>query len=137
MRYPEVAAGGAAATPPMANPTDRRAAASAASAAQEARRQMILGYSIRYAWHTPLQDGGDRIVLAFDRYVTFEEAVERPRVNDYPFTFIEIHLPKGGGQGEGKMALASKLNFDKKKDTVEFESYASEPVRLQRITVEN
>jgi len=27
----------------------------------------VTGYSIKYAWHTPLPDGGDRIVLATDR----------------------------------------------------------------------
>jgi hypothetical protein len=111
-------------------------ATAAASAAEEAQRQMVLGYDIRYAWHTPLEDGGDRMVLAFDRYVTFAEAVERPRVNDYPFTFIEIHLPKGGGQGEGKLSIATKLNFDKKKNSVEFENYSSEPVRLQQVALQ-
>jgi len=121
---------------PMNPPGSNRRTATAASAAEEAHRQMELGYDIRYAWHTPLEDGGDRIVLAFDRYVTFAEAVERPRVNDYPFTFIEIHLPPGGGEGAGKLSIATKLNFDKKKNSVEFENYGSEPVRLQQVVAQ-
>lgn len=140
MRYPGATGSNAARMAPMPqatiNPMAAGRAGSAMSAAQEAQRQMALGYDIRYAWHTPLEDGGDRIVLAFDRYVTFAEAVDQPRVSDYPFTFIEIHLPKGGGEGEGKMALATKLTFDKKKNVVELENYSSEPVRLQQVTVE-
>jgi hypothetical protein len=39
---------------------------------------MTLGYDVRVPGsHTPIEDGGDRIVLAFDRYVTMAEAVER------------------------------------------------------------
>jgi len=47
--------------------------------------------------------------------VTFAEAVERPRVNDYPFTFIEIHLPPGGGEGAGKLSIATKLNSTRRR----------------------
>src|SRR5882672_441404 len=71
--------------------------------------QAQLGNDLHYAWHTVLPDGGDRIVLATDRYISFYEERAQPRSIDYPFTFIELHLPKGGGEGEGKMAVATKL----------------------------
>ena len=45
-------------------------------------------------------------------------------------------VPKGGGQGEGKMSMATKLNFDKKKNAVELENHSSEPVRLQQVKLE-
>jgi hypothetical protein len=93
-----------------------------------------IGYDLRYAWHRPAEDGGDMLVIAFDRYVSFQEAVNNPRVSDYPFTFIQIHLPKEG-KGEGRMAVATRLDFNKKKNAVELENYSSEPVRLNQIEI--
>jgi hypothetical protein len=93
-----------------------------------------LGWDIRYAHQTPLDEGGTRIVLALDRYIGFWEAANRPRTIDYPFTFIEIRLDRNG-EGEGKMSLATRVNFDKKKNVIELETYASEPVRLQHVRV--
>jgi hypothetical protein len=97
--------------------------------------QASLGNDLRYAWHTTLPDGGDRIVIGTDRYISFREQANQPRTMDYPFTFIEIHLPKGGGEGEGKLAYATKLSFDKKKNNVEMENYGTEPVRLNQVTI--
>jgi len=97
--------------------------------------QATLGNDLRYAWHTKLPDGGDRIVIGTDRYISFAEQANQPRTIDYPFTFIQIQLPKGGGEGEGKLAYATKLSFDKKKNVVEMENYGTEPVRLNQIKI--
>ena len=40
------------------------------------------------------------------------------------------------GKGQGKMSYATKITFDKKKNNVELENYASEPVRLNNLTLE-
>lgn len=96
--------------------------------------QLRLGHNITYAWQTPLPDGGKRIVLATDRYIGFVEARDRPRTIDYPFTLMQLQIDKSG-KGEGKMAVATKINFDKKKNTMELENYSSEPVRLNNLTV--
>ena len=93
-----------------------------------------LGYDLHYAWQTTLPDGGRRIVIATDRYIGFEEARNQPRTIDYPFTLFEIRVDKSG-QGQGKMAVATKISFDKKKDVIELENYSSEPVRLNNVTV--
>jgi hypothetical protein len=93
-----------------------------------------LGWDIRYAHQMPQDDGGTRIILALDRYIGFWEAANRPRSIDYPFTFIEIHVDRDG-KGEGKMSVATRVNFDKKKNMIELETYASEPVRLQSVQV--
>ena len=69
------------------------------------------------------------------RYISFQEQANQPRTIDYPFTFIQIQLPKGGGEGEGKLAYATKLSFDKKKNNVEMENYGTEPVRLNQIKI--
>ena len=94
---------------------------------------LSLGLDIRYAWQVPLPEGGKRIVLAMDRYIGFAEARNQPRSIDYPFTLIQIHVDKDG-KGEGKMAVATKIKFDKEKKVIELENYATEPVRLNNLT---
>ena len=94
-----------------------------------------LGWDVRYAWHTPGEDGGHRLVIALDRYMTFQEIRNQARTVDYPFTLIEIRLNKEG-EGQGKLAYATKISFDKKKNTVELENYSTEPVRLTTVKVE-
>lgn len=94
-----------------------------------------LGWDLRYAWEVPGEDGGRRLVIATDRYIGFWEARNQPRSIDYPFTFIEIRL-NAEGEGEGKMAVATQLSFNKKKNLVELENYGTEPVRLQNVKVE-
>ena len=93
-----------------------------------------LGYDLHYTWQTPLPDGGRRIVIATDRYIGFQEARNQPRTIDYPFTLFEIRVDKSG-EGQGKMAVATKISFDKKKNVIELENYSSEPVRLNNVKV--
>ena len=62
------------------------------------------------------------------------EARNQPRTIDYPFTLFEIRVNKDG-EGEGKMAVATKITFDKKANQVELENYSSEPVRLNSVKV--
>ena len=93
-----------------------------------------LGWDIRYASQRKEAEGGRRIVLALDRYLSFWEVANRPRTIDYPFTFVEMHVDKNG-EGEGKLSIATKVNFDKEKNVIELETYASEPVRLQQVKV--
>jgi len=97
--------------------------------------QTRLGWTLRYTNQSPLPDGGMRILIATDRVMSFQEVRNRPRSYDYPFTFLEIHLTKDG-TGEGKMAVATQLQFDKKKNTIIFENYSTEPVRLTNVKVE-
>ena len=97
--------------------------------------QTRLGWDLRFAMRTPGEDGGTRILIATDRYMSFAEVRNQPRTYDYPFTFLEIHLNRDG-TGEGKMAVATQLQFDKKKNTIVFENYSTEPVRLTKVKVE-
>jgi hypothetical protein len=97
--------------------------------------QTRLGWDLRFAMRTPLEDGGTRILIATDRYMSFAEVRNQPRTVDYPFTFLDIRLTKDG-TGEGKMAVATQLQFDKKKNTIVFENYSTEPVRLTNVKVE-
>ena len=94
-----------------------------------------LGYDLHYARKHPGEDGGEQIVIATDRRVGFWEARNQPRTIDYPFTLIDIRLTSAG-EGEGKMSVATKVSYNKKKHAVELENYASEPVRLTTVKVE-
>ncbi len=96
---------------------------------------MRLGTDIRYAMDHPGQDGGRRIVIITPRVIGFAEARNQPRTVDYPFTLFEMRFDKNG-QGEGRMAYATQISFDKKKNTVELENYSSEPVRLNQLKLE-
>jgi hypothetical protein len=97
--------------------------------------KVVLGWTLRYAWAVPNPDGGHRLLLATDRYVTFWEARDNPRTMDYPFTLFEIRLGKDG-QGQGKASMATKISFDRKKNLFELENYGTEPVRLQQVKIE-
>ena len=104
------------------------------TARQPDPHHLALGLDLHYAMQTPLDDGGRRIVIATDRYIGFQEARSQPRTIDYPITLIEIRVDKEGN-GVGKMAVATKISFDKKKNQIELENYSSEPVRLQNVKV--
>jgi hypothetical protein len=97
-------------------------------------QNLRLGHDLHYTWQTALSDGGRRIVIATDRYIGFAEARNQPRSIDYPFTLFEIHVDKNG-EGQGKLAVATKIRFDKKTNTMELENYSSEPVRLNNVKV--
>ncbi len=94
-----------------------------------------IGYDLRAARLDPMEDGGQRILILTDRRIGFREAASQPRSIDYPFTLIEIRLNKDG-EGEGRMSVATKITFNEKKNTLELENYASEPVRLQNVRLE-
>ena len=95
-----------------------------------------IGYDLRYARKNPLEDGGDQIVLATDRYIGFWEASNRPRTVDYPFTVIEMRVAKDG-VGEGKMSLFTKITYDKNKNQIVLEDYGSQPVLLTQVRRES
>jgi hypothetical protein len=96
---------------------------------------MRLGTDIRYAMSFPGDDGGRRIVIITPRVIGFREATSRPRTYDYPFTLFEMRFDRSG-KGEGRMAYATQINFDKDRNTIELENYSSEPVRLNNLVLE-
>jgi hypothetical protein len=95
-----------------------------------------IGYDLHYARKMPLDEGGDQIILATDRYIGFWEAAKRPRTVDYPFTLIEMRVGKDG-VGEGKMSLFTKIMYDKKKNQIVLEDYGSQPVLLTQVKRES
>ncbi|BCS35536.1 hypothetical protein TBR22_A47690 [Luteitalea sp. TBR-22] len=96
--------------------------------------QLRLGHDIRYAFQTPLEDGGRRIIVITDRYIGFREARNQPRTVDYPFTLMELRV-NARGEGTGKASVATRITFDKKNQKIELENWSSEPVRLNEVKV--
>src|SRR5688500_17464103 len=91
-----------------------------------------IGYDLRFARKYPGEDGGERVILATDRYIGFWEAANRPRTVDYPFTVIELRIAPNG-EGQGKMSLFTKITADKKNNTIILEDYGTQPVLLQAV----
>jgi hypothetical protein len=91
-----------------------------------------IGYDLHYARKAPLPDGGERVVLVTDRYISFWEARNQPRTIDYPFTVIELRLNRDG-VGEGKMSIATKITVDKENKLIELEDYGTQPVLLTSV----
>jgi hypothetical protein len=96
---------------------------------------MRLGTDLRYAMNHPGEDGGRRIVIITPRVIGFREARDQPRTADYPFTLFEMRF-NAAGKGEGRMAYATRIAFDKSKKTIELENYSSEPVRLNNLELD-
>jgi len=96
---------------------------------------MRLGTDIRYAMNFPGEDGGRRIVIITPRVIGFREQVNQPRTYDYPFSLFEMRFNREG-KGEGKMAYATQIKFDKKTNSIELENYSTEPVRLNNLELE-
>ncbi len=99
------------------------------------RTSTSLGWDIQYARQEDLEGGGRRIVFATDRPMNFFEVANQTRSSDYEYLIGEVRLGDGG-KGEGKLATAAKVRFDRDKRKVEIENYATEPVRLTEVTVE-
>jgi hypothetical protein len=93
----------------------------------------VVGYSIKYAYHLPVSDGGDRILLVTDRrlggYTNGWKPAGNATPTDYDFTLLEIRLdPKGAG--EGKTSLTTKVVEDNDLKALVLENYTGTPSML-------
>jgi hypothetical protein len=89
-----------------------------------------LGYDLRYAFQTPGEDGGRRIVIATDRPIGFWEAYDRPRTVDYPFTIVQMQI---GADGRGTGTLSEFTKVLASGDNIFLENFASAPTMLTDI----
>jgi hypothetical protein len=94
-----------------------------------------IGWDIHFAAHVPAKDGGERIVLVTDRHMGFREVANRNRTVDYPFTIIELNVPKSG-DGDGKITVATRIIPDSDGRIVTLENYDIQPVLLTKVTRE-
>jgi hypothetical protein len=91
-----------------------------------------IGYDLRLALYEPGKVGGRRVLVVTDRPVGFNEATARPLSIEYPFTVIDMQIPKEGF-GQGTMSIAAKIIPAGR--TVLVEGYDTQPVQLNRIEV--
>lgn len=76
-------------------------------------------------------DGGQHIVLATNRPITFRELWSGTRSRDYPIGIVVLNVDKDG-KGTGTLALACKVKFNKKGE-LEIEHYGIKPLRLANV----
>jgi hypothetical protein len=92
------------------------------------------GYVIRYAYHTALPDGGNRVILLTDKRLGAAknqwQLADPLKPNSYEFTLIEFRLP-AKGMGEGKASLTGSLAVDPNTKSIALAGYETLPVVLK------
>jgi hypothetical protein len=89
-----------------------------------------IGYDLHYAFQTPGEDGGRRIVIATDRPIGFWEAYNQPRTVDYPFTLVQMQI---GADGRGTGTLSEFTKVIAYENNIFLENFANAPVMLTEI----
>jgi len=90
-----------------------------------------VGTGMRIVRIRPNKDGGQHIVLATDRPITFGELYRGTRSTDYPVGIVVLDVDKDG-KGTGKFAPACKVKFNKKNE-LEIENFGQKPFRLANV----
>jgi hypothetical protein len=79
----------------------------------------------------PRANGGQHIVLATNRWVSFTELINATRSRDYPIGIVVLDVDKDG-KGTGTFAPLCKVKFNKAKE-LEIEHYGQKPFRLANV----
>ena len=89
-----------------------------------------IGYDLHYAFQTPGEDGGRRIVIATDRPIGFWEGYNQPRTVEYPFTIVQMQI---GADGRGTGTLSEFTKVIAYENNIFLENFANAPVMLTEI----
>jgi hypothetical protein len=100
------------------------------------RTATSLGWDLHFASRVPLEEGGERIVLATNRPMGFRELWNQTRSVQYPFTIVEMRVDKSG-EGDGTLSLATKIIPDKTNNIITLENYGTQRIRLQQVKRES
>jgi hypothetical protein len=90
-----------------------------------------VGTGMRVVRIRPTKDGGQHIVLATNRPISFPELYNGTRSRDYKFGIVVLDVDKDG-KGTGSFAPLCKIKFNKK-DELEIEHYGQKPFRLANV----
>ena len=94
--------------------------------------------TMRYAREFKEGDNWE-IILITNRPLTFSEAeAQIKRSTKFSITIIVLQLTKddkGKWKGNGQMIAGAELTYSEEKNKLEIKNYASEPIRLQEITL--
>ena len=128
--------GGRGAPPPPKSPLARLSTAvKAAPTLGYIWTDGVTGYSIKYAWRSPVTGEKDRIVLVTERRLDSHATDWAPASGadvDADFTVIELRIDRQGA-GEGKTSLTTSVAIDTAANTLALDGYAAAPGWLKVI----
>ena len=90
-----------------------------------------VGTGIRVVRIHPTKDGGQHIVLATNRPISFPELYNGTRSTDYKIGIVVLNVDKNG-KGTGTFSPLCKVKFNKKNE-LEVEHYGQKPFRLANL----
>jgi hypothetical protein len=90
-----------------------------------------VGTGFKFARIRQTKDGGQHIVLATDRPISFPELYNGTRSGDYKIGIIVLDVDKDG-KGTGSFAPLCKVKFNKQ-GQLEIENYGQKPFRLANV----
>jgi hypothetical protein len=90
-----------------------------------------VGTGMRVVRITATKDGGQHIVLATNRPISFPELYNSTRSTQYKIGLLVLDVDKDG-KGTGKLAPLCKVKFNKKNE-LEIENYGQKPFRLANV----
>jgi hypothetical protein len=90
-----------------------------------------VGTGMRIVRIHPTKDGGQHIVLATDRPISFPELYNSTRSTNYKIGIVVLDVDKNG-KGTGKFAPLCKVKFNKNGE-LEIENYGQKPFRLANV----
>jgi len=90
-----------------------------------------VGTGMRIVRIHPTKDGGQHIVLASNRPISFSELYNATRSTSYKIGIVVLNVDKDG-KGTGSFAPLCKVKFNKKNE-LEIEHYGQKPFRLANV----
>jgi hypothetical protein len=90
-----------------------------------------VGTGMRIVRIHPTKDGGQHIVLATNRPISFPELYNGTRSTNYKIGIVVLDVDKDG-KGTGSFAPLCKVKFNKKNE-LEIEHYGQKPFRLANV----
>ncbi len=93
-----------------------------------------LAHNVVVARSLAAETGKGRVVrLLLNRPITFFEAVNKLRLEDYPFGFVEVTLDENG-EGVGELYAAARITVTE--EGLDIVSYAVKPLRLMKVKLQ-
>jgi hypothetical protein len=90
-----------------------------------------VGTGVRFIRIRPTKDGGQHIVMATDRPISFPELYNGTRSTQYKIGIVVLDVDKDG-KGTGTFAPLCKIKFNKN-NQLEIENYGQKPFRLANV----
>jgi hypothetical protein len=93
------------------------------------RFAQTISYDLRVARSREIPQGR-RVILVTDRPIAGFEVARNLRSEDYPIAWIELLFAKDDKEGEGKGTMIPAAQLSVKDNSLNVESYGTQPLRL-------